>query len=290
MMESRLSRRGWLAAAAGALAAQDVPTFRAGVSLVEIHAAVLDHRGKHVLGLHQKDFEISDAGHTVKPEFFESDASGFSLGLLLDVTGSMEDTLPLLKRASIQLLEQLRPEDEVAVFTFSDRLTVASDFTNDRKSTAAAIRRLSAGGKTALFDALARSAIKLASRKGKKALVAFTDGNDNSSVLTLGAAVKRAKREAIQLHTIGQGDALRASKLMDTLEEIARGTGGQSFKVKKPSQIDEVFGEISKDLQASYLLGYSPRPGSSGEWRTLAVNLPGRKDLKVRCREGYFAP
>lgn len=289
MRGGALSRRGWLAAMAGA-AAQEIPTFRAGVSLVEIHAAVLDRRGKHVLGLSQRDFEISDSGQAVQAEFFESDTSGFSLGLLLDVTGSMEDTLPLLKRASIQLLDQLRPEDQVAVFSFSDRLTVVSEFTTDRKATTTAIRRLMASGKTALFDALARSAQKLAARKGKKALIAFTDGNDNSSVLTLGSAVKRAKREAIQLHTIGQGDALRAGKLMDTLEEIARGTGGQSFKVKKASEMEEVFGEISKDLQASYLLGYSPRPGNAGEWRTLAVSVPGRNDVKVRCREGYFAP
>jgi Ca-activated chloride channel family protein len=269
--------------------AQEPPLFRAEASLVEIHAAVLDRHGRHVTGLTQADFQVADAGVSVRPQFFESEASPFSLGLLLDVTGSMEETLPVLKRAALQLLEQLRADDEVAVFVFSDRMRMASDFSPDRKATATAIRRLQSGGKTALFDALARTAQKLATRKGKKALIAFTDGNDNSSVLTIGSAVKRAKREAIQLYTIAQGDALRSGKLMDTLEEVSRGTGGRSFKVKKPAEMEEVFGEIARDLRSSYLLGYAPKPGS-GEWRPIQVTVPGRKEVAVRCREGYFAP
>jgi VWFA-related protein len=250
---------------------------------------VLDRRGRHVTGLTQSDFAVTDAGQSVKPQFFESEASPFSLGLLLDVTGSMEETMPVLKRASLQLLEQLRDDDQVAVFAFSEQMRTASDFTTDRKATGTAVRRLQASGKTALFDALARTAQRLSARKGKKALIAFTDGNDNSSVLTLGSAVKRAKREAIQLHTIAQGDARRSGKLMDTLEEVSRGTGGRSFKVKKPAEMEEVFGEIAKDLQASYLLGYAPKPGG-GEWRPIKVEVPGRKEVTVRCREGYFAP
>ncbi|MCS7316638.1 MAG: hypothetical protein NZ554_14290, partial [Bryobacteraceae bacterium] len=102
-------------------------------------------------------------------------------------------------------------------------------------------------------------------------------------------AIERARREAIPVYTVAQGEALRVRNLTETLETIARSTGGLAFKVKKPAEIDEAFAEISRELTASYLLAFKPRPGA-GEWRTLAVTVRGRKEVRVRCREGYFAP
>ncbi|MCX7605037.1 MAG: VWA domain-containing protein [Bryobacteraceae bacterium] len=286
-----LSRRGMLAMAAagrlGALAPQP-PTFRAEARLVEIHATVFDRRGRHVPGLRREDFEIVEDGHVEKAEIFESEESPFSVGLLLDVTGSMEEALPVVKQACLRMLDELRPQDHVAVFAFNDRFTQAVDFTADRRAAAAAIRRFTAVGRTALFDALARASIRMAERKGKKALIVLTDGNDNASTLTLDTALRRAQREAIPVHCIAQGEALRAGRLMDTLEKIAQVTGANSFRLEKVSKIGEVFAEITRDLAASYLLAYRPRPGS-GEWRPIRVQVPRLKEARVRCRQGYYA-
>lgn len=265
------------------------PVFRAQTSLVEIHATVLDPGGRHLRGLQKDDFEIIDGSEPRKPEIFESEESPISLGLLLDITGSMQEALPAVKHAALRLVTQLRPADQVAVFVFNNRLWVLSDFTVDRDLTAAVIRSLRAAGTTALFDALARASQLVCQRQGKRALLVFTDGNDNASALTLERAVDRARREAIPVYTVAQGEALRARSLTETLEVIARNTGGMAFKVRKPAEIDEAFLEISRDLTASYLLAFKPRTGR-GEWRTLVVRVRGRKNLQVRSREGYFAP
>lgn len=284
----KVARRSFLASLAGAPLLAEPPTFRAEARLVEIHATVFDSRGRHITGLGRDDFQILESQQPQAVEIFESVESPFSLGLLLDITGSMEDALPLVKQACLKLLDELRPQDQVAVFSFSDRMSEAQDFTQDRKAAAAAIRRLRAGGKTALFDALTRASLRMADRKGKKALVVLTDGNDNASTLTLESALRRARREAIPVYCLAQGEALRAAKLMDTLERIAESTGGNTFRLQKLSRIDEIFAEISRDLAASYLLAYKPRPGD-GEWRPIQVRVPQRKGARVRCREGYFA-
>lgn len=284
----RMARRSFLASLPGMRVLAEPPTFRAEARLVEIHATVFDSRGRHITGLRQEDFQILDNQQPQPVEIFESDESPFSLGLLLDITGSMEEALPLVKQACLQLLDELRPQDQAAVFSFSDRMMEAQDFTADRKAAAAAIRRLRAGGKTALFDALTRASMRMAERRGKKALIVLTDGGDNASTLTLESALRRARREAIPIYCLAQGDALRAPKLMDTLERIAESTGATAFRLQKLSKMDDIFLEISRDLAASYLLAYKPRAGS-GEWRPIQIRVPRRKDARVRCREGYFA-
>lgn len=239
-------------------------------------------------GLRRDDFEIHEEGRVEQPEIFESEDSQLSVGLLLDVTGSMEEALPAVKQACLRMLDDLRPQDHGAVFAFSDRFAPVVDFTTDRKAAAAAIRRFTAGGRTALFDALARASMRMAERKGNKPLVVLTDGDDNARALTLDSAMRRAQREAIPVHCIAQGEALRAGKLMDTLEKIAQITGAGSFRLEKVSRVGDVFAEITRDLAASYLLAYRPRPGS-GEWRPIRVQVRTLKDARVRCRQGYFA-
>lgn len=288
MMLSRRRLLAMMAASGMGAGGQQLPTFRAEARLVEIHATVFDRRGRHVAGLRRDDFEIHEEGHVERPEIFESEESPFSVGLLLDVTGSMEEALPVVKQACLRMLDELRPQDHVAVFAFSDRFAPAVDFTTDRKAAAAAIRRFTAGGRTALFDALARASMRMAERKGKKALIVLTDGNDNASALTLDSALRRAQREAIPVHCIAQGEALRAGKLMDTLEKIAQVTGAGSFRLEKVSRVGDVFAEITRDLAASYLLAYRPRPGA-GEWRPIRVQVRNRKEARIRCRQGYFA-
>lgn len=270
-------------------AAQDEPVvFRADVRLVEIHVAVLDRGGRAIRGLTKSDFEIFDEGERRRPEIFESEESPFSVALLLDASGSMEEDLPLVKRAALTMIQQLRPEDRVAVFCFSDRTLALAEFTSEQKALGAAIRRLRAEGTTALFDALGRVAPALTARPGKKALVVFTDGDDNASALTLEHAVQRFRRESVPVYAIAYGNALKSSRLQDTLEQVARLTGGELLQARRPQDAVEAFERVSRDLTASYLLAFRP-PSGKGEWRRLRVSVPGRREARVRHREGYFA-
>jgi Ca-activated chloride channel family protein len=256
--------------------------------LVEVHVAVQDRGGRPVRGLKGSDFEIFDENERREPEIFESEESPFSIALLLDASGSMEADLPLVKRAALTMLEQLRPEDRVAVFCFSDRTIALAEFTAERAQLGGAIRRLRAEGTTALFDALGRVAPALLARPGKKALVVFTDGDDNASALALLHAVDRFRRESVPVYALAYGSALKSRKLRDTLEQMARLTGGESLEVRGPQDALEAFTRVSKDLTASYLLAFRARPGK-GEWRRLRVFVPGRPGARLRHREGYIA-
>jgi VWFA-related protein len=283
-----------LAALAGTPAAlraagQNPPdTFVMDSRLVEVYFTVLDRKKHHVAGLTREQVEVVEAGARIDFATFESTTTTQSLALLLDTTGSMRDALPALKASVSRLIERMREGDSVAVWGFSDRLDLLQDFTQDRHAAQLAVRRIRAGGTTALFDAIARTSQTAQKRSGKKSLLVFTDGMDNSSVLTRDSASLRAKRSGIPIHTVAQGAAIREKNLMESLELISTSTGASSYKVAKSQQIDEVFSDISTDLVHTYLLTFKPL-GKKGEWRPLQVRVKSSPDFTVRCRNGYFS-
>lgn len=277
------------AAATAAFPGQN-PTYSTGTRMVEIFATVTDAKGRPAPALPVDQFQVLDAGAPRRIEHFESVSTGLSVALLLDTTGSMADALPFLKNAAGRLIDQLRPDDSVAVFGFSQRLDCLQDFTADFRAAKLAARRIRAEGKTSLFDALAGISHRIADRRGKKAIIAFTDGADNASALTLSAATARAARAGLPVYSVAQGDALRSGKLLDTLETISLSTGASAHKANKPSQVEEIFAQIAAGLVSTYMLAFSVLPGK-GEWHPLRVDLRGEelKKLRVRSRQGYFA-
>jgi VWFA-related protein len=241
-------------------------------------------------GLQRDQFEILDAGQPRRPEYFETVSSGLSLALLLDTTGSIREALPLLKNAAGRLIDRLRADDAVALFGFNDRIVCLQDFTSDFRSVKLAARRIRAEGTTSLFDALAGITQRVSERRGKKAIVAFTDGMDNSSVLNLNAATARATRAGLPVYSIAQGQALHSKQLVETLETISASTGAASYKARKPAEVEEVFDHIAGDLVNTYMLAFPVAPGK-GEWHplTVSVRVPKQSNLRVRCRQGYHA-
>ena len=118
-----------------ALAAQaPVATFTSGIDLVSVSAIVRDHKGRFVQNLSARDFEILDAGQLRPIADFRRDLAGVSVGLLFDVSGSMEGTLPDAREAATHLLSWLEPKDEAAVFTFDTRLDEIAPFTSGLKA------------------------------------------------------------------------------------------------------------------------------------------------------------
>src|SRR5947207_12268332 len=98
------------------------PTFSSGIDLVRVSAVVRNHKGHFVEGLTEGDFEILDGGQPRSIVDFRTDLAGVSVGLLFDISGSMESTLPEAREAGMHLLSWLQPEDEAAVYTFDTRL------------------------------------------------------------------------------------------------------------------------------------------------------------------------
>jgi VWFA-related protein len=267
---------------------QEETTFRVDSRLVEVYATIRGQDGHYLDGLPRERFLVKDNGVPQEVVAFESNSSGFACAILLDTTGSMVGALPTVKSSVLHMLDQMRDDDEVAIYAFSNRVTRLQEFTTDKASAKQAVLRTRANGSTALYDAISQVAREIAPRNGKKAIVVFTDGDDNASVLNARSASQRARKAGVPVYAIAQGEALRIKSLMARLKEISAQTGAQSYQAHRTSQIGEIFESIAADLRHTYLLAYKPPPSNDGHWRRIELTVSGVKGGRIRSKEGYL--
>jgi VWFA-related protein len=277
-----------IALAQSGIAQNETAVFRSDARLVEAYTSVFDKHGNPLPNLASERFQILDGGQPQEIAAFEGARDNVSCAMLLDVTGSMEAFLPSLKIAAGQFVDQLRPDQQVALYTFTTSLKVGQAFTTDKKLVKQALLRTRAGGGTALFDAVSNVTRDLEARKGKKALVLFTDGADNASMLDAGGASRRARLSGVPIYAIAQGEALQNHVLLKTLGDLATESGGLLFRLERTSQINEVFSAIVHDLNCTYLVQWK-MPQNAGEaWRPLKITVAGEEGARIRSRQGYY--
>jgi len=286
MSSRRMLKTILVLAALGVMSAQDA-LFRTETRLVEVYATIRDHNGRYMDGLPRERFELRDNGQAQALAAFESNASGLSCAILLDTTGSMAEVLPVVKNSIIKLIDAMSDQDTVAIFGFANGLNRLQEFTTDKARAKQAVLRTRASGATALFDAVSEVAREISPRSGKKALVVFTDGKDNASLLNSKAAIQRARKAGVPVYTIAEGDALKTKDLLKELKDISDATGAASYEAHRTKDIAEIFEDISGDLRHTYLLAYKPPPDTSQRWRTIQLTILGVKDAKIRAKEGY---
>jgi Ca-activated chloride channel homolog len=272
-----------------AVHAQEEFSLKVDVRLVEVYATVFDHKGQYVDGLHRDNFEVHDEGKPQEIAGFETESGALSCAILLDTSGSMAQSLPRVKNSIVKFIDELDPRDTVAVYGFNERLAVRQEFTTDRDMAKRSVLRTRAEGGTALFDALAQVSLEASARSGKKAIILFTDGDDNLSILTADSAVTRAKKLGIPLYAIASGEANRSKNLMKVLEKLSQRTGGMSYEVKESKDINRIFLEITEDLKHLYMISYHAPPVGLGEnWRAIDLIVHGVNKYRVRAKEGYY--
>ncbi len=172
------------------LSAQDIPVFRSTTNLVVVPVTVTESSGRFVPGLTADQFEVSDAGVRRPIVQFSAERVPVSLGILLDISGSMatdpktraaDDARWADTRRALELLvERLNPGDEVLFAAFSDKVGLAVPWTGDHERVTRAFGTLKPGGYTAMFDAvkLIAPAFQRATHS-RKVLLVITDGNDS---------------------------------------------------------------------------------------------------------------
>jgi VWFA-related protein len=262
--------------------------FRARGRLVEVNATVTDGRGRYIDDVTPADFILLDNGKPMPLASFENQSSTVSVALLFDATGSMQNALPPLKRAALKLIGEKRPEDAVAVYSFNSVVSELQPFTTDKRAAERAVLRAHALGGTALYDALVRVNRDLGARAGKKAIVVFTDGDDNLSTLSAEIAIAQAKAAGTPIYTIAQGEALRSLEFLDLLAGISKATGGLPFAIHNPDEILKVFESVSSDLTHGYLLTFQPPSEEGSGWHAIKVTLRAARGRTVRAREAYL--
>jgi Ca-activated chloride channel family protein len=262
---------------------------RTEVRMVEVYATVLDHRGKYLDDLPRDAFQILDNGAPQPIVTFENSATDLSCAILLDTTASMAAALPKVKNAIHQLIDEFRENDWVAVYGFSTGVETLQEFTRDRAAAKRAVTRTRAEGGTALFDAISRVAGEISKRSGKKAIIIFTDGDDNASVLNVQRAIERAKKMGVPLYTAAEGEALHKAQLLAQLKDLSNLTGGKAYSVKNLNDATAIFHDISEELRHTYLLAFKPPDSPTGDWRPIQLSLNGVRDYKIQAKAGYFS-
>ena len=270
-------------------AQQSPDAIKVDAHLVEVYATVYDRKGHYVDGLGRESFQVSDDGELEEIASFETTAQNLSCAILIDTTASMAKVLPRVKNSIVKLIDALGPQDSVAIYTFDERLVVRQNFTTDKDAAKRAVLRTHAQGQTALFDALSQVARDISKKQGKKTLIVFTDGDDNSSALGANAVVARAKKAGVPLYAVAEGEAARSANLRKLLEDLSKRTGGSTYQVNKSADMEGVFHKIAQDLQHLYMITYQP-PFDSADvnWHKIDLVVKGLKDYHVRAKEGYF--
>jgi VWFA-related protein len=292
-----------LAVAASTLLAQDArPTFKASVERVTLSATVRSSRGRPVTNLKVTDFILSDSGRQTPIADFRTDPSPVSIGFLVDFSGSMGVAA---RRAAAReqmhhLVSWLEPgRDRAGLFVFDKTLQALQPLAPAPGSIMAHLDSVKKPfGSTSLWDAIAETGNLLAASSGaRRAVVALTDGADNSSTMTPAEVSGLASSIDVPVYVVVvlspyDVDGNRPINQVDIdalvngpLGNLARWTGGEIYTGLGAAQASKVASQIVTELRQQYLIAFEPdgRPG----WHPIELRTTNQ-DLVVRTRSGYL--
>jgi VWFA-related protein len=175
------------------------------------------------------------------------------------------------------------------LLTFSSTTVGWVPFTKQREPLHSAIDATRTEGETALYDATGQALKRLKPSKRRKAVILFTDGEDNRSRLSVDQVIGMARASEVSIYSVAQGLDERTT-LHAFLDQLADQTGGRSYFIGSIEKLPATFSQILRELKSQYFLTYTPRPGLRPRtWHRIQVkvNLP---DLVVRARKEYFFP
>jgi VWFA-related protein len=275
------------------------------VDLVNLYVTVRDSDDQIVEGLERSDFVVLENGKPQEITHFSSERQRLVVALVMDSSLSMRGgKLEASRVAARRFIQKLEPEDRALVLCFDQEVRLIQSETSDKDLLAAAVSRCEPSGGTALYDAIYRSASRLAPIEGRKVVVLLSDGRDEAesglepgSLHTLEESLERTLRSEVIVYAVGVGKNLAREldfygrrSLRTILEQIATSTGGRALFIKRPSQLRGAFGEIGEELRRQYGLAYTSKDTRrDGAWRELRVQI-ARPGLRGITRTGYFAP
>jgi Ca-activated chloride channel family protein len=289
-----------LAAAAAAPLAQQ-PGLVIETKVIGVPVTVLDRRGQFVPGLRARDFEILEDGVTQELTSFSIEDTGIAAVMLIDVSDSMIARLPEARRAALQFVRLMGPNDVLKIMTFDDRVRTLADFTSNQARLEAALSSIDVGGSTALHDALwtalatldARRSVDEAAQRHRAVLV-LSDGDDTASGLRYDEVLVRARRvdavvSSLSLNRDNQGNPALNAPSTVFLRTLADQSGGQLLF---PDLVDleRSYRDLADELRHQYSLGYVPKNSDvTTRYRRITVKVLNRGNFLLRHRQGYVA-
>jgi Ca-activated chloride channel family protein len=284
---------------------QDEGMVRVNVNLVLVDATVKTKGGQIMSDLKKESFELREDGVAQKVEVFSRDELPLNVALVLDLSDSIGPFLGPLREAAGTALAALKPEDEVALFTFSTEAELRVPFTNDKSEIAQQINAFHVGGATNINDGIFVAAKYLlnAPPKGRRVIILISDdvGTDAGGQGTRDIVTESIAADAVlyNLKIPGYnppGTLFAASMIpgLVNIRKVMEQTGGEIFDVQDVAHLDAVFRALIQRIKTRYTLGYyTQATGAEGKPHKLDVRLAssfGKKghDYVVMAKSGYY--
>jgi Ca-activated chloride channel homolog len=312
-----------------AIKAQDGgPDLHVVVNLVQLNVAVTDKNGNYITGLRPKDFAIAEDGILEKAATFaegneparslielpgqdspaasagdlakdpaspdphhtlDALVSGTNVFVLFDTSDYMYRGFVFAQDAITEFIRSLDSADKVAFYSYSRDLSRAAPLTSDRSQVLRAVRSTVAGDEAALYNTLLLTLKDAAQNTGRKVVVVFSNGPDNSSVVPPEDVAEFAQSAGISIYMISTRAARLEPVSTAVFDRMTAATGGKAYFAKDWRDEARAFASIRNDLAHLYSLSYYPKPNANAGWRAITVRLVGDrlKKYKVRTRNGY---
>ena len=261
---------------------------RVDVDVVQVTVTVADGHGKFVRNIPKSAFHVFEDGRPQTATHFASEDVPLELVAAVDISGSMAPAMPKVKKAVKEFLGDVPPQDQVTLLGFNDNIFTLTRKATDPAERIKAVDRLAPWGSTALYDVLLRGVEMLGRQTGRKALVVFTDGEDQGSHATINDVERRLQSSDVTLYMIGQGRGVTLEPLKRIMERLSVPTGGRALFTDSIDELHTAFADLLDELSNQYLLGYqSTNSKRDDAWRKIKVDVDGHRD--VRARQGYRA-
>ena len=268
--------------------------------LITLTVTVTDTYGRYISGLDQKAFKIFEDKEEQEIEFFSDDDAPVSVGVIFDVSGSMNgEKIRKAREALSRFIQTSHDSDEYFLIAFNSRAQLLLDKTRDGDAVLNKLTFVETRSNTALYDACYLGVEKVTrGTHPKRALLLISDGQDNNSRYTFSEVRRLLKESDVVLYSVGilGGNDPAASLGMEgqaILDELSAVSGGKAFFPNTAAEMDELFERIALELRHQYAIGYRPKNfKNDGKWHKLKVKVTpprGLPRLFIRSREGYYA-
>ena len=256
------------------------------VDVVQVTVTVTDNHGQFIRGIPQSAFSVFENDQLQRISHFESENVPLDLIVAIDISGSMATSMPKLKKAVKEFLSAIPAGNQVTLLGFNDTMFTLTRRATNPADRIKAVDRLAPWGSTALYDVILRGIGMLGTETGRKAIVIFTDGEDQGSHAAIADVERGLQSSDVTLYMIGQGRGVKDDALRQVMRRLSTPTGGRALFTDNIDQLHGAFDDLLNELSNQYLLGYPSTDAKRDDtWRRIRVDVAGYS--LVRARQGY---
>ncbi len=216
-------------------------------------------------------------------------SAGTNVFILFDTSNYMYRGFVFAQDSIADFIRSLEGVSKVALYSYSRDLSRVATLSSDRAQVLRGVRNTVAGDDAALYNCLLLTVKDAAQLTGKKAIVVFSNGPDNASLVPPEDVQELAQSTGTIIYMVSTQQAEAEPVSTAVFERMSKATGGRAYFSKSWRDEREAFASIRDDLAHLYTLSYYPQPNPNRGWRSITVKLVGKNLQKyhVRTRDGY---